>query len=113
MKNPLTSKERRGLAAVAAAALLCICSGFVFRSCSHSRINDKSINITESKDSLDSLDSYNNYHKKANGINGANKPNGDNETDKKKTSKRKGKGTKKKKALKSYPVRDPLSEPCD
>ena len=33
MRHPLTSKERRGLVAVAAAALLCIASGFIFRNC--------------------------------------------------------------------------------
>lgn len=32
MKHPLTSKERRGLTAVAAAALLCILAGFIVRS---------------------------------------------------------------------------------
>ena len=40
MRHPLTSKERRGLVAVAAAALLCIASGFVFRNCaSRSRLH--------------------------------------------------------------------------
>lgn len=33
MKHPLTSKERRGLVALAAAALLCIGAGFIFRNC--------------------------------------------------------------------------------
>ena len=37
MKHPLTSKERRGLLAVAAAALLCIGSGFIFRNCPSGR----------------------------------------------------------------------------
>lgn len=103
MKHPLTSKERRGLVAVAAAALLCIASGPVLRSCglltvSHSGSAEvvvdsvKSIDADAASDKSDTLKS----------------------PPKSKASKKKsGKKATKKKAAKEYPVRSPLDQPCD
>ncbi len=112
MKNPLTSKERRGLAAVAAAALLCISSGFIFRSCSsYNRYRyNNSYKIISENDSIDgdkdsiSTDSslpLKNADKR--------KKKKSNSSEKKKT----GNSSQKKKAEKVYPTRDPLSQPCD
>lgn len=86
MKHPLTSKERRGLVAVAAAALLCIASGFVFRNCASSPASEYS--EPSAKSEL-SESSENSEHSKPS----------------KKVKK------KKKKSKKSYPARDPLSQP--
>ncbi len=107
MGNPLTSKERRGLVAVAAAALLCIGSGFIFRNCS-SRVGgkeksgieviDESV-VTSAGESI-MVDSVSGNRKTKN-------------VEKRKSKGTKKKTSKKKKAQKVYPVRDPLSEPCD
>lgn len=83
MKHPLTSKERRGLVAVAAAALLCIASGFVFRNCASSPASEYSEPSAKSELSESS----------------------ENSEPSKKVKK------KKKKSKKSYPARDPLSQP--
>ncbi|MDE6785961.1 MAG: hypothetical protein K2J46_02835 [Muribaculaceae bacterium] len=101
MKNPLTSKERRGLLAVAAAALLCISSAFIFRNCSsHShQPGNHHAEIGASPDStiVNALP--------------------EDTTDLKDTKVSKGRKRNKKNAIKkapkAYPVRDPLSEPCD
>lgn len=99
MRHPLTSKERRGLAAVAAAALLCIGAGVIVRSC---RVGGGVETIEASGSRLhlsgEDADSVGKSRKK-------NKSG-------KKTRQKKTK-TAKKKAPKAYPVRDPLSEPCD
>ena len=102
MKNPLTSKERRGLVAVAAAALLCIGSGFIFRNCggrnagSVSRVtvvnNDSVADASESRRDSISGKSKDKDPKKKRGR-------------KKKASSRKGE--------KAYRERSPLDEPCD
>lgn len=86
MKHPLTSKERRGLVAVAAAALLCIASGFVFRNCASSPASEYSEPSAKSELSESSESSENSEPSK-------------------KVKK------KKKKSKKSYPARDPLSQP--
>lgn len=112
MKNPLTSKERRGLTAVAAAALLCISSGFIFRSCSScGRIcNDSSPIVVTNNDSICG----------DNGENSAdstllskrdNKRN--NKNNKSKDKRKKRNSSQKNKAERVYPTRDPLSQPCD
>ncbi|MDE6478980.1 MAG: hypothetical protein K2L45_01820 [Muribaculaceae bacterium] len=104
MKHPLTSKERRGLLAVAAAALLCISSGFIFRNCSFrsegtgagaslpsqvsgSAVAPDSSSVSTASDSLSVSSARTKSSRKS-------------KKDKKKT-------------LKAYPTRDPLSEPCD
>ena len=102
MKNPLTSKERRGLVAVAAAALLCIASGFIFRNCSHPKTNDRLIIINDERDSLES---------RSGGDHDVNGP--DIKVHKEKKGKSSKKSSKKKKAEKVYPTRSPLDEPCD
>ena len=102
MKHPLTSKERRGLLAVAAAALLCMSSAFIFRNCSSfsyqggaaNNAEKKAIEYKSGKETKIEKDSV--VSAKA--------------AKKEKEVKRK---SKKKKAPKSYPLRDPLSEPCD
>ncbi|MDE6017811.1 MAG: hypothetical protein K2G85_03235 [Muribaculaceae bacterium] len=111
MKHPLTSKERRGLLAVAAAALLCIASGFIFRNCSSSRSSDSMDARSEtalnpgaaSDDNTDrTMDSQS-----------INKRENKERKNKKKKIQKKKPAKQKKKTLKTYPTRDPLSEPCD
>ena len=102
MRNPLTSKERRGLTAVAAAALLCIGLGFIARNCSSISKNN-STQIVIVNDSIDSsMKSDKSYSIKKS----------DNSRRFKNYRKKKESGNKKK-AEKSYPLRDPLSQPCD
>lgn len=100
MRNPLTSKERRGLTAVAAAALLCIASGFMFRSCSscsrHGQ-EDAPLIVAE-RDSINGEPEKLDMNKKKKKSSG-----------KKKTRQ----SSQKKKTEKVYPTRDPLSQPCD
>lgn len=103
MKHPLTSKERKGLVAVAAAALLCIASGPMMRKCSLENSNVPSPGVEEvirhSKSSVkDSLTSA--------------KKDSVSKSAKKHKQKNKGKKTKKK-VVKEYPVRNPLDQPCD
>lgn len=117
MGNPLTSKERRGVVAVAAAALLCIGAGFVFRGCSHSKVRDEVLIIQDGGEAADSsrsccsLDSCG----KDNGTERFNKADGSKRGNRKgkKGEKVKKEKEKKKKGEKGYPVRDPLSQPCD
>lgn len=127
MKHPLTSKERRGLVAVAAAALLCISSGFIFRNCSKASIpTDQPIAPQESVASQDSLiqtiphsskDSLVFKDSKAPKVSKDVKGSKDiknNKSNKDSTLHRTKKNTKSKnKPPKVYPIRDPLSEPCD
>ncbi len=111
MKHPLTSKERRGLVAVAAAALLCISSAFIFRNCSSHHYNSKgdSTGIVLEKDSLNSSNHSNNSKFSNHRSNRSDKSN---KSYRSKNSNKK-KGAKKEKTPKTYPTRDPLSEPCD
>ena len=102
MKHPLTSKERRGLAAVAAAALLCVFAGFVFRGCSGGDARGRSGDIpaiidndtARSKDAR--LDSTGRR--------------GERPSKNTKKGKRNRKAASKEKA---YPTREPLDEACD
>lgn len=106
MRHPLTSKERRGLAAVAAAALLCISAGFIVRSCSGGGVSAENA-VFESQRQINETDSSSDTvsEKKQN----ARKE----KKQRPKKSGRKNTRSAKKKAPKTYPVRDPLSEPCD
>lgn len=121
MKHPLTSKERRGLLAVAAAALLCISSAFIFRNCSslsHQSLwqgaqqPDSAVNVSDTVSGIETLPMS-----KSNGeIQAVAKPtNAESAKRNKKIKKNKASknNTNKKKAPKVYPIRDPLSEPCD
>lgn len=56
MKHPLTSKERRGLVAVAAAALLCISVGVIARSCHHTPSPQIRIEKSDRSDRSDKSD---------------------------------------------------------
>ncbi|MDE6637440.1 MAG: hypothetical protein K2K32_04295 [Muribaculaceae bacterium] len=124
MKHPLTSKERRGLVAVAAAALLCICSGFIFRNCNQRKLPHSSDKGTQMSDILP--DTIFNDSIAINDYSSLNKSSSDKKDIKAvknhKTSKSSKdssitksskKRNKRNKVLKSYPTRDPLSEPCD
>lgn len=106
MKNPLTSKERRGLMAVAAAALLCIASGFAFRNCSSRKpasgatvtiVDEESVTgvrlDSASKDSISRKDRKNNKSESGNG----------------KRSRRLKR--QKSSSERNYPTRSPLDEP--
>lgn len=108
MKHPLTSKERRGLVAVAAAALLCIASGFIFRSCSDMMAAKKE-SASAGSEKCDSC-SYK-ENNTSSGVEGkpdnTNNKNSSNKTNKTKKSKKSYKSNK------TYPTRDPLSQPCD
>lgn len=122
MKHPLTSKERRGLVAVAAAALLCIASGPLLRRCGHipsaSSENGKdsvvsSMPTENGKDSAfnDSMSnkSQNPEADKLNTQKQKRNSEGNNRETKGKSKKKSGT----KKAAKEYPVRSPLDQPCD
>lgn len=104
MKNPLTSKERRGLVAVAAAALLCIASGFIFRNCSSRNDSEMQSIVVIDKDSGSAADASSDSVsvKRRKGKTKSEPSNG-------KRSRRE----KRKKAEKTYPTRSPLDEPCD
>ena len=99
MKNPLTSKERRGLVAVAAAALLCIGSGFIFRNCGSRNAAGPAVTVIDN-------DSVGNGRRDS--VSGKTDKAG--KSDK---SERKKKGVKKKASERVYPTREPLDEPCD
>ena len=118
MKHPLTSKERRGLVAVAAAALLCIGSGFLFRNCSQSP-GSRAVASDNVVISCDSLPADSAVCKSEGQVDSVSSNNG-----KSGKKKRRGKAdtrdrvAKKKsprsnRAQKTYPARDPLSQPCD
>ncbi len=97
--------------AVAAAALLCISSGFIIRSCSGGSPSNRgeSIVVVENADSVENDSDNQKYSKKGDVNRGASKKKRGKSSEKKK----KGTSSKKKKAEKTYPVRDPLSQPCD
>ncbi len=119
MKNPLTSKERRGLTAVAAAALLCIAAGFIFRSCSSCSRNGSNATpiIVADNDSIpsDSIYGNNDLNNADSSLTSIKPEKRKNNRSKAKASdkKKKGKSSQKKKTEKVYPTRDPLSQPCD
>ena len=105
MKNPLTSKERRGLTAVAAAALLCIGLGFVVRSCGSLSPKGGAVVVVDEGDSVSEISEISEKSERSDGKRGRREKSG--------KAEKKGRSNKKKKAEKSYPVRDPLSQPCD
>lgn len=119
MKHPLTSKERRGLVAVAAAALLCIASGFIFRNCSSRdalRANPEDISIITNQDSLSTAEAG--QHVLSDKTTDDNLSNGKRNRRIKRRNSSKSSGEKKQKnkknkTPKTYPTRDPLSQPCD
>lgn len=98
MKHPLTSKERRGLVAVAAAALLCIAVGPLVRFCSPSSVIRNTRDVVSASDLSVSADSISNdtisNHKTV--------------TERKRKTKNKSGGKSKK--SKTYPTRHPLDE---
>ena len=94
MRHPLTSKERRGLTAVAAAALLCIGMGFGYRSCSGRAGAEAGKPPVHGEDTVGAEAGKPPVHK------------GVKRAVRKKTSSGK-------KSEKVYPVREPLDEPCD
>ena len=109
MKHPLTSKERRGLVAVAAAALLCICSGFIFRQCASRSVGSAPSSVIMDADSLPKTAGRDSADAGRDSITG--KSGG-----KKKSTVSNGKRTrraKRRNTEKTYPTRDPLSQPCD
>lgn len=93
MKHPLTSKERRGLAAVAAAALLCIAAGPMLRACGNTQ--SKIENTQESNHSQSQEKPGRSEKSEKSG--------------KSKNSRKSGKS----KTKKAIPVRNPLDQPCD
>lgn len=109
MKNPLTSKERRGLLAVAAAALLCIGSGFIFRNCGgRNAASANQVVIVDSDSVAVNCDSRNDS------ILCKSKKKSRSESSNGKRSRReKRKKVSTKRAEKVYPSRSPLDEPCD
>lgn len=96
MKHPLTSKERRGLAAVAAAALLCIAAGPMLRACGNTRTGIENPNESYLKDK--SIKSEMSDKSEKSGM-----------SHKSEKSKKSGKS----KTKKAIPVRNPLDQPCD
>lgn len=112
MKNPLTSKERRGLTAVAAAALLCIGTGFVARSCGSLSSKGASTVVVDGYDSVSDFSEKSEYSEHSDISEKSDSVNGKRARREKRRQGEK-KQPSKKKAEKSYPVRDPLSQPCD
>lgn len=107
MKHPLTSKERRGLAAVAVAALLCIAAGPLLRGCSGSN-NGKASNGEMDVERVMDDDSTKSGNK-TDSIESKTK-----KTKSKSTNKKSKKSTSKKTTTKKViPVRNPLDQPCD
>ncbi|MDE6380511.1 MAG: hypothetical protein K2L11_08570 [Muribaculaceae bacterium] len=108
MKHPLTSKERRGLVAVAAAALLCLALGFIFRNCRSRNASAAPQVVIVNNDSVMSSDSSrDSVSDKTVSAKRKRKSGSD-------ASKRKrGSSKKRQKAEKVYPSRSPLDEPCD
>ena len=112
MKNPLTSKERRGLVAVAAAALLCIGEGFIFRSCGSRNaggaaekvviVDNDSVWGAARGDSVEAAGDRQDSIVRKSRRSKSESSNG-----------KRGRGTKKQRAEKTYPSRSPLDEPCD
>lgn len=99
MKHTLTSKERRGLAAVAAAALLCIAAGPMLRACGNTPTkieNTQESNHSQSQEKPGRSDKSGKSDK----------------SDKSEKSKMQKK-SKKSKPKKAIPVRSPLDQPCD
>ena len=94
MRYPLTSKERRGLTAVAAAALLCIGMGFGYRSCSGRAGAEAGKPPVHGEDTVGVEAGKPPVHKEV----------------KRAVRKKTSSG---KKSEKVYPVREPLDEPCD
>ena len=94
MRHPLTSKERRGLTAVAAAALLCIGMGFGYRSCSGRAGAEAGKPPVHGEDTVGMEAGKPPVHGEVKGA------------VRKKTSSGK-------KSEKVYPVREPLDETCD
>lgn len=104
MKHPLTSKERRGLLAVALAALLCIAAGFVARSCNGGQGANAVGAVNEVSLKTDSI-----------GLSDSNVSDGKKRKGKSRKQNSRSKKTKERanKPAKTYPTRDPLSQPCD
>lgn len=100
MKHPLTSKERRGLVAVAAAALLCIAAGPLLRACSIGNSGEK--NTLQHQGMSDKSDKSDKSEKSEKSE----------KSDKSKKS-IKQKKSDKSKTKKVIPVRSPLDQPCD
>ncbi|MDE5814127.1 MAG: hypothetical protein K2H72_07570 [Muribaculaceae bacterium] len=109
MKHPLTSKERRGLVAVAAAALLCLSLGFIFRNCGSRNSSAAHQVVIVNNDSVTSPDASRDSvsEKSVSGTRKRKKKSDDSEKHKR------SKKAKKQKAEKVYPTRSPLDEPCD
>ena len=109
MKHPLTSKERRGLVAVAAAALLCLALGFLFRNCGTRNSSAANQVVIVNNDTVASPDvSRDSVSGKS--ISGKRKrktKSGDSD------GRKRSRKAKKQKAEKVYPTRSPLDEPCD
>ena len=114
MRHPLTSKERRGLTAVAAAALLCIGMGFGYRSCSGAEAGGRA-GAEAGKPPVHGEDTV--------GVEAGKPPVHEGDTvgvEAGKSQVHKGvkravrkKTSSGKKSEKVYPVREPLDEPCD
>ena len=98
MKHPLTSKERRGLVAVAAAALLCIAAGPLLRYCNPSSDIRYARDVVSGPELSGSSDSISNdtisHHKTV--------------SERKRKAKNKSVGKSRKN--KTYPTRHPLDE---
>ena len=107
MKHPLTSKERRGLVAVAAAALLCIGSGFIFRNCTSRHAAAPSVTVIDNDSAGKDGDSD-----KSDRSNRSGRSDRSDKSDKPGRKSRK-KAAKKKTPERVYPTREPLDQPID
>lgn len=109
MKHPLTSKERRGVVAIAAATLLCLAAGPLLRRCAPSGTQTTPA-ATDQATAATAGDATTATATADSAINKASEKKA-NEKDKGK--KKRKKSGKKQKGGKVIPTRSPLDEACD
>lgn len=107
MKHPLTSKERRGVVAIAAATLLCLAAGPLLRRCVPAGTSTSPPATEQTSAAADTIEPT------AASDTAANKAS-KNKTNKKDMEKKKRKKAgKQQKGWKVIPTRSPLDEACD
>lgn len=107
MKHPLTSKERRGVVAIAAATLLCLAAGPLLRRCAPAG-TPTSPAATEQTSAATAGDATT-----ATADSAVNKASEKKANEKDKGKKKRKKAGKQQKGGKVIPTRSPLDEACD
>lgn len=107
MKHPLTSKERRGVVAIAAATLLCLAAGQLLRRCAPAGTQTTPA-ATEQLSASTAGDATT-----ATADTAANKASENKANKKERVKKKRKKAGKQQKGGKVIPTRSPLDEACD